>query len=154
MITHSDMKSCICAHKWMWSFHKPIGMDSKTSPRRRVYSTSQIVEYNQNMKKTYTPSDPSSVEGKNTLRRAKVQELNGQTSPDYGAQWKTEYQVSAESVILLHWQQIWLSTLETGVRSLCPLFLLCLSLLHLSPTLLLIWRTMTMRGIFLENKNV
>ncbi|XP_029578623.1 von Willebrand factor A domain-containing protein 5B1-like [Salmo trutta] len=71
--------------------HKAMGMDSKTSPRRRVYSTSQIVEYNQNMKKTYTPSDPRSVEGKNPLRRAKVQELNGQTSPDYGAQWKTDY---------------------------------------------------------------
>uniref|UniRef100_A0A4W5NMQ0 von Willebrand factor A domain containing 5B1 n=1 Tax=Hucho hucho TaxID=62062 RepID=A0A4W5NMQ0_9TELE len=67
-------------------------MDSKTSPRRRGYSTNQIVDYYPNMKKTYTPSDPSSVEGKNPLRRAKVQELNGQTSPDYGAQWKTEYQ--------------------------------------------------------------
>uniref|UniRef100_A0A8C7QTR4 von Willebrand factor A domain containing 5B1 n=1 Tax=Oncorhynchus mykiss TaxID=8022 RepID=A0A8C7QTR4_ONCMY len=88
----------------------------KTSPRRRVYSTSQIVEYNQNMKKTCTPSDPSSVEGKNPLRRAKVQELNGQTSPDYGAQWKTEYHVSAVSVILWHCQQIWVSTLETAVR--------------------------------------
>lgn len=102
-------------------------MDSKTSPRRRVYSTSQIVEYNQNMKKTYTPSDPRSVEGKNPLRRAKVQELNGQTSPDYGAQWKTDYHVSAVSVILWHCQQIWVSTLETAVRFLCPLFLLSLS---------------------------
>uniref|UniRef100_A0A673ZGM2 von Willebrand factor A domain containing 5B1 n=1 Tax=Salmo trutta TaxID=8032 RepID=A0A673ZGM2_SALTR len=94
----------------------PKSVSSKTSPRRRVYSTSQIVEYNQNMKKTYTPSDPRSVEGKNPLRRAKVQELNGQTSPDYGAQWKTDYHVSAVSVILWHCQQIWVSTLETAVR--------------------------------------
>uniref|UniRef100_A0A4W5NPZ6 von Willebrand factor A domain containing 5B1 n=1 Tax=Hucho hucho TaxID=62062 RepID=A0A4W5NPZ6_9TELE len=71
--------------------HRDIHSGLKTSPRRRVYSTSQIVEYNPNMKKTYTASDPSSVEGKNPLRRAKVQELNGQTSPDYGAQWKTDY---------------------------------------------------------------
>ncbi|XP_041713688.1 von Willebrand factor A domain-containing protein 5B1-like [Coregonus clupeaformis] len=66
-----------------------MGMDSKMSPRRRLFSTNQIVD--PNMKKTYTPSDPSSVEGKNPLRRAKVQELNGQTSPDYGAQWKNDY---------------------------------------------------------------
>ncbi|XP_041701626.1 von Willebrand factor A domain-containing protein 5B1 [Coregonus clupeaformis] len=72
--------------------HNAMGMDTKTSPRRRAYSTNRIVDYNPNMKKTYTPSDPSSVEGQNPLRRAKVQELNGQTSPDYGAQWKNDYQ--------------------------------------------------------------
>ena len=44
-------------------------------------------------KKAYTPSDPTSVVAKNPLRRAKVQELVGQTSPDYGAQWKDDYQV-------------------------------------------------------------
>uniref|UniRef100_A0A671QYV9 von Willebrand factor A domain containing 5B1 n=1 Tax=Sinocyclocheilus anshuiensis TaxID=1608454 RepID=A0A671QYV9_9TELE len=59
------------------------GTDTATSPRRRAYSTNQIVDYNP-MKKAYTPSDPSSVVGKNPLRRAKVQELIGQTHPDHG----------------------------------------------------------------------
>lgn len=68
------------------------GTDIATSPRRRAYSTNQIVDYNP-MKKAYTPSDPSSVVGKNPLRRAKVQELIGQTHPDHGAQWKMDYQV-------------------------------------------------------------
>ncbi|XP_036389932.1 von Willebrand factor A domain-containing protein 5B1 [Megalops cyprinoides] len=68
-----------------------MGMEAKTSPRRRAYSTNQIVDYNP-MKKVYTPSDPSSAVGKNPLRRAKVQELIGQTSPDHGAQWMTDYQ--------------------------------------------------------------
>ncbi|KAJ3586469.1 hypothetical protein NHX12_012867 [Muraenolepis orangiensis] len=65
--------------------------------RRRAYSTNQIVDYNP-AKKVYTPSDPSSAVGKNPLRRAKVQELIGQTSPDYGAQWKNEYQLQLESL--------------------------------------------------------
>ncbi|XP_029911660.1 von Willebrand factor A domain-containing protein 5B1 [Myripristis murdjan] len=74
-----------------------VGIDSKTSPRRRAYSTNQIVDYNP-AKKVYTPSDPSSVVGKNPLRRAKVQELIGQTSPDYGAQWKNEFQPQLASL--------------------------------------------------------
>ncbi|KAL0157802.1 hypothetical protein M9458_045878, partial [Cirrhinus mrigala] len=53
--------------------------------------TNQIVDYNP-VKKAYTPSDPSSVVGKNPLRRAKVQELIGQTHPDHGTQWKMDYQ--------------------------------------------------------------
>ncbi len=68
------------------------GTDIATSPRRRAYSTNQIVDYNP-MKKAYTPSDPSSVVSKNPLRRAKVQELIGQTHPGHGAQWKMDYQV-------------------------------------------------------------
>lgn len=64
------------------------GSDTATSPRRRAYSTNQIVDYNPT-KKVYTPSDPSSAVGKNPLRRAKVQELIGQTD-----QWKIDYQVS------------------------------------------------------------
>uniref|UniRef100_A0A667YRY3 von Willebrand factor A domain containing 5B1 n=1 Tax=Myripristis murdjan TaxID=586833 RepID=A0A667YRY3_9TELE len=76
---------------------EPHSHSLKTSPRRRAYSTNQIVDYNP-AKKVYTPSDPSSVVGKNPLRRAKVQELIGQTSPDYGAQWKNEFQV---------WPQMW-----------------------------------------------
>ncbi|KAJ8390152.1 hypothetical protein AAFF_G00110260 [Aldrovandia affinis] len=68
-----------------------MGMDPKISPRRRAYSTNQIVDYNP-MKKVYTPSDPSSAMGKNPLRRAKIQELIGQASPDHGAQWMTDYQ--------------------------------------------------------------
>lgn len=68
-------------------------MDTQTSPRRRAYSTNQIMDYNP-AKRVYTPSDPTSVMGKNPLRRAKVQELINQTSPDHGAQWKLDYQVS------------------------------------------------------------
>ncbi|XP_061114584.1 von Willebrand factor A domain-containing protein 5B1 [Conger conger] len=74
-----------------------MGMDSKTSPRRRAYSTNQIVDYNP-MKKVYTPSDPSSAVGKNPLRRAKVQELIGQASPDHGAQWMNDYQPQLASL--------------------------------------------------------
>ncbi|RXN10028.1 von Willebrand factor A domain-containing 5B1 [Labeo rohita] len=74
-----------------------MGTDTATSPRRRAYSTNQIVDYNP-MKKAYTPSDPSSVVGKNPLRRAKVQELIGQTHPDHGAQWKMDYQPQLASL--------------------------------------------------------
>uniref|UniRef100_A0A3B4TH31 von Willebrand factor A domain containing 5B1 n=1 Tax=Seriola dumerili TaxID=41447 RepID=A0A3B4TH31_SERDU len=63
-----------------------------TSPRRRAYSTNQIIDYNP-AKRVYTPSDPSSVVAKNPLRRAKVQELVGQMSPEHEAQWKNDYQV-------------------------------------------------------------
>lgn len=68
------------------------GTNMSSSPRRRAYSTNQIEDYNP-VKKAYTSSDPSSVVGKNPLRRAKAQELIGQTSPDNGAQWKVNYQV-------------------------------------------------------------
>uniref|UniRef100_A0A3Q4G5D7 von Willebrand factor A domain containing 5B1 n=1 Tax=Neolamprologus brichardi TaxID=32507 RepID=A0A3Q4G5D7_NEOBR len=71
------------------------GLD-KTSPRRRAYSTNQISDYNP-AKKVYTPSDSSSVAVKNPLRRAKVQELIGQMSPEYDAQWRNDYQVSFNS---------------------------------------------------------
>ncbi|XP_071380506.1 von Willebrand factor A domain-containing protein 5B1 [Centroberyx affinis] len=74
-----------------------MGMDSKTSPRRRAYSTNQIVDYNP-AKKVYTPSDPSSMVGKNPLRRAKVQELIGQTSPEHGTHWKNDYQPQLASL--------------------------------------------------------
>ncbi|CAB1424030.1 unnamed protein product [Pleuronectes platessa] len=66
------------------------GLD-KTSPRRRAYSTNQIIDYNP-ARKVFTPSDPSSVVAKNPLRRAKVQELIGQMSPEHEAQWKKDYQ--------------------------------------------------------------
>ncbi|XP_017563343.2 von Willebrand factor A domain-containing protein 5B1 [Pygocentrus nattereri] len=72
-----------------------IGADMST--RRRAYSTNQIEDYNP-LKKAYTPSDPSSAVGKNPLRRAKVQELIGQTSPDHGAQWKMNYQPQLASL--------------------------------------------------------
>ncbi|KAG7519601.1 hypothetical protein JOB18_011856 [Solea senegalensis] len=72
------------------------GLD-KTSPRRRAYSTNQITDYNP-VKKVYTPSDPSSVVGKNPLRRAKVQELIGQMSPEHEAQWKIDYQPQLASL--------------------------------------------------------
>lgn len=75
--------------------NKTSGLD-KTSPRRRAYSTNQISDYNP-AKKVYTPSDSSSVVVKNPLRRAKVQELIGQMSPEYDAQWRNDYQVSFNS---------------------------------------------------------
>lgn len=80
----------------LFSFlNKTSGLD-KTSPRRRAYSTNQISDYNP-AKKVYTPSDSSSVVVKNPLRRAKVQELIGQMSPEYDAQWRNDYQVSFNS---------------------------------------------------------
>ncbi|XP_042264128.1 von Willebrand factor A domain-containing protein 5B1 isoform X1 [Thunnus maccoyii] len=74
-----------------------MGLDSKTSPRRRAYSTNQIIDFNP-AKKVYTPSDPSSVVTKNPLRRAKVQELIGQMSPEHEAQWKNDYQPQLASL--------------------------------------------------------
>ncbi|XP_070766742.1 von Willebrand factor A domain-containing protein 5B1 [Enoplosus armatus] len=74
-----------------------VGLDCKTSPRRRAYSTNQIVDYNP-AKKAYTPSDPSSVVPKNPLRRAKVQELIGQMSPEHEAQWRNDYQPQLASL--------------------------------------------------------
>ncbi|KAK3547046.1 hypothetical protein QTP86_009246 [Hemibagrus guttatus] len=73
------------------------GTNISSSPRRRAYSTNQIEDYNP-VKKAYTSSDPSSVVGKNPLRRAKAQELIGQTSPDNGAQWKVNYQPQLASL--------------------------------------------------------
>ncbi|XP_029362902.1 von Willebrand factor A domain-containing protein 5B1 [Echeneis naucrates] len=73
-----------------------MGLDS-ASPRRRAYSTNQIMDYNP-AKKAYTPSDPSSVVVKNPLRRAKVQELIGQMSPEHEAQWKNDYQPQLASL--------------------------------------------------------
>lgn len=69
------------------------GTDMKTSPRRRAYSTNQIVDYNP-LRKVHTPSDPSSVMGKNPLRRTKIQELTNYPSQAHGAQWMSDYQVS------------------------------------------------------------
>ncbi|KAA8591416.1 hypothetical protein FQN60_002359 [Etheostoma spectabile] len=74
-----------------------MGFDSTTSPRRRAYSTNQISDYNP-AKKVYTPSDPSSVVTKNPLRRAKVQELVGQMSPEHEAQWRSDYQPQLASL--------------------------------------------------------
>ncbi|XP_047187133.1 von Willebrand factor A domain-containing protein 5B1 [Scophthalmus maximus] len=72
------------------------GLD-KASPRRRAYSTNQITDYDP-AKKVFTPSDPSSVVAKNPLRRAKVQELIGQMSPEHEAQWKSDYQPQLASL--------------------------------------------------------
>ncbi|XP_062871709.1 von Willebrand factor A domain-containing protein 5B1 [Trichomycterus rosablanca] len=74
-----------------------MGADLSTSPRRRAYSTNQI-EDNNPLKKVYTLSDPSSAVGKNPLRRAKVQELIVQTSPDHGAQWNMNFQPQLASL--------------------------------------------------------
>ncbi|XP_068197991.1 von Willebrand factor A domain-containing protein 5B1 [Antennarius striatus] len=71
--------------------------DCKTSPRRRAYSTNQITDYNP-AKKVYTPSDPSSAMAKNPLRRAKVQELIGQISPEHEAQWRNDFQPQLASL--------------------------------------------------------
>ncbi|KAG7221671.1 hypothetical protein INR49_000038, partial [Caranx melampygus] len=76
--------------------YRDSGLDS-TSPRRRAYSTNQILDYNPG-KRAYTPSDPSSVVAKNPLRRTKVQELVGQMSPEHEAQWKNDYQPQLASL--------------------------------------------------------
>ncbi|XP_028850711.1 von Willebrand factor A domain-containing protein 5B1-like [Denticeps clupeoides] len=73
------------------------GVDLKTSHRRRAYSTNQIVDYAP-AKRGHTPSDPSSLVGKNPLRRAKVQELIGQMSPEHGSQWRLNYQPQLASL--------------------------------------------------------
>lgn len=78
---------------WLFLFlNKTSGLDCNSSPRRRAYSTNQIIDYNP-AKKVFTPSDPSSVVAKNPLRRAKVQELIGQMSPEHETQWRNDYQV-------------------------------------------------------------
>ncbi|KAK1898749.1 von Willebrand factor A domain containing protein 5B1 [Dissostichus eleginoides] len=59
----------------------------ETSPRRRAYSTTQISDHHPT-NRAFTPSDPCSVAPKNPLRRAKVQELVGQSE----AQWRRDYQ--------------------------------------------------------------
>ncbi|CAJ1084511.1 von Willebrand factor A domain-containing protein 5B1 [Xyrichtys novacula] len=73
------------------------GFDCKTSPRRRAYSTNQIIDYNP-AKKVFTPSDPSSVVAKNPLRRSKVQELTGQMSSEHEAQWRNDFQPQLASL--------------------------------------------------------
>ncbi|XP_043984098.1 von Willebrand factor A domain-containing protein 5B1 [Gambusia affinis] len=62
-----------------------------TSPRRRAYSTNQLMDYNP-VKKSFTPSDPNSVVPKNPLRRSKVQDLTGQISPEQEMHWKNDSQ--------------------------------------------------------------
>ncbi|XP_049611097.1 von Willebrand factor A domain-containing protein 5B1 isoform X1 [Syngnathus scovelli] len=64
--------------------------EGQTSARRRAYSTNQITEHVP--VKKYTSSDPSSVMPKNPLRRAKIQELIGEMSPEHEVQWKRDYQ--------------------------------------------------------------
>uniref|UniRef100_A0A8C9V8C5 von Willebrand factor A domain containing 5B1 n=1 Tax=Scleropages formosus TaxID=113540 RepID=A0A8C9V8C5_SCLFO len=79
-----------------WAAGSPNdGADAKASPRRRAYSTNQIVDYNP-LRKLHTPSDPSSILGKNPLRRAKIQELTSHPSPDHGTQWMSDYQVGLQ----------------------------------------------------------
>ncbi|KAK5909036.1 hypothetical protein CgunFtcFv8_017042 [Champsocephalus gunnari] len=65
----------------------------ETSPRRRAYSTTQITEHHPT-DRAFTPSDPCSVAPKNPLRRAKVQELAGQSE----AQWRRDYQPQPASL--------------------------------------------------------
>ncbi|KAL3059446.1 hypothetical protein OYC64_014121 [Pagothenia borchgrevinki] len=65
----------------------------ETSPRRRAYSTTQISDHHP-ANRAFTPSDPCSVAPKNPLRRAKVQELVGQSE----AQWRRDYQPQLASL--------------------------------------------------------
>ncbi|MGH0131975.1 UNVERIFIED_CONTAM: hypothetical protein FKN15_048064 [Acipenser sinensis] len=69
------------------------GVEAKTSPRRRAYSTNQIAEHS-HFKRGFTCSDPNSVASKNPLRRVTAQVLAGQVSPDAGSQWGADIQVS------------------------------------------------------------
>ncbi|KAM8864024.1 von Willebrand factor A domain-containing protein 5B1 isoform 2-T2 [Spinachia spinachia] len=75
----------------------PLGLDCETFPRRCAYSTNQITDHT-SAKKVFTPSDPTSVVAKNPLRRAKVQELIGQMSPENEAQWRNDYQSELASL--------------------------------------------------------
>ncbi|KAJ1142521.1 hypothetical protein NDU88_008835 [Pleurodeles waltl] len=65
-----------------------IGLDHIPPSRRRAYSTNQIADH-EPVERVHTSSDPTSAVGKNTLRRAQMQELLGQTSPD---PWHTDLQ--------------------------------------------------------------
>lgn len=111
MDRESDPAFSVCLSLWHSDcliMEIPITGTMSSSLRRRAYSTNQIEDYNP-LKKAYTSSDPSSVVGKNPLRRAKVQELIGQTSPDNGVQWKMNYQVSMTSK---HTDVIWINLLK------------------------------------------
>uniref|UniRef100_A0A3B3XXN0 von Willebrand factor A domain containing 5B1 n=1 Tax=Poecilia mexicana TaxID=48701 RepID=A0A3B3XXN0_9TELE len=70
-----------------------------TSPRRRAYSTNQLMDYNP-AKKSFTPSDPNSVVPKNPLRRSKVQDLTGQMSPEQEMHWKNDCQLIPKSAFM------------------------------------------------------
>ncbi|XP_043916381.1 von Willebrand factor A domain-containing protein 5B1 [Protopterus annectens] len=75
-----------------------VGTNTK-SPRRRAYSTNQIADHGP-FKKSPTSSDPTSAAGKNPLRRAKAQDLVGQTSPEGLISFQVDYQASFKSVYL------------------------------------------------------
>nr|XP_033777040.1 von Willebrand factor A domain-containing protein 5B1 [Geotrypetes seraphini] len=65
-----------------------LAMDPKSPSRRRAYSSNQIADHDPT-KKVHTSSDPIAAAGKNPLRRAQIQELVGQTSPE---PWQAEQQ--------------------------------------------------------------
>ncbi|XP_067826192.1 von Willebrand factor A domain-containing protein 5B1 [Heptranchias perlo] len=79
--------SCINGH------HEKEGIESKTSPRRRAYSTNHIAEQYAS-KRAFTSSDPSSAFNKNPLRRARAQQLAGQNSPESVSPWQGEFQIN------------------------------------------------------------
>uniref|UniRef100_UPI00398F1357 LOW QUALITY PROTEIN: von Willebrand factor A domain-containing protein 5B1 n=1 Tax=Pristiophorus japonicus TaxID=55135 RepID=UPI00398F1357 len=69
------------------------GIESKTSPRRRAYSTNYTAG-EQISKRVFTPSDPASVFNKNPLRRATAQQLAGWSSPENISPWHGEFQIN------------------------------------------------------------
>ncbi|XP_067872846.1 von Willebrand factor A domain-containing protein 5B1 [Heterodontus francisci] len=72
--------------------HEKKGIESKTSPRRRAYSTNYIV--GQHTKRALTPSDPASAFNKNPLRRARAQQLVGWNSPESVSPWQRQFQIN------------------------------------------------------------
>ncbi|XP_041129972.1 von Willebrand factor A domain-containing protein 5B1-like [Polyodon spathula] len=67
------------------------GAETKTSPRRRAFSTNQIAEHS-HFTRGFTCSDPNSAASRNPLRRVTAQVLAGQVSPDAGSQWGADIQ--------------------------------------------------------------
>ncbi|XP_051894970.1 von Willebrand factor A domain-containing protein 5B1 [Pristis pectinata] len=57
------------------------GVDTKTTPRRRAFS-SNCIGRQRASKRGFTPSDPGSAFNKNPLRRARAQQLVGRSSPE------------------------------------------------------------------------
>uniref|UniRef100_A0A8C4TI88 von Willebrand factor A domain containing 5B1 n=1 Tax=Erpetoichthys calabaricus TaxID=27687 RepID=A0A8C4TI88_ERPCA len=75
-----------------WEQDAERDSETHTSPRRRAYSTNQLVDPF-SLKRAFTASDPNAVANKNPLRRAKVQDLLVPNSPETGGLWIADMQV-------------------------------------------------------------
>ncbi|XP_028663510.1 von Willebrand factor A domain-containing protein 5B1 isoform X2 [Erpetoichthys calabaricus] len=77
--------------EWEQDAERDSGTETHTSPRRRAYSTNQLVDPF-SLKRAFTASDPNAVANKNPLRRAKVQDLLVPNSPETGGLWIADMQ--------------------------------------------------------------